>query len=91
MKLITADAINCVKCGKCVVVCPMKVIEMEKGGLPEPKSYAYKLCINCGYCVDVCVFDALKHQVRKRSANSNAAIKRYDAMMLKNRSANNEK
>lgn len=58
----------------------MGVIQLSEDGFPEPKSNAYRLCINCGYCVDVCVFDALSHRVRKRSANSDAALKRYEVL-----------
>ncbi|MCG8484106.1 MAG: 4Fe-4S binding protein [Clostridia bacterium] len=58
----------------------MRVIDISANGFPEPKSCAYRLCINCGYCVDVCVFGALNHRVRKRSSDSKAAMKRYEAM-----------
>lgn len=67
----------------CVEICPMGVIEMPDEGLPEPTRCAYQLCINCGYCVDVCALGALRHRVRKRSSDSAAAIKRYEALQKK--------
>jgi len=61
----------------------MGVIEISANGYPEPISGAYRLCINCGYCVDICIFDALNHRIRKRSSDSGAAIKRYEALKKK--------
>ena len=81
LNLISTDTAKCVKCGACADVCPMGVIGISADGFPESKHCAYRLCINCGYCVDVCVFGALYHRVRKRSADSAAAMKakRYEA------------
>lgn len=82
--LLTTDTEKCVKCGRCVTVCPMQVIEMKNHDFPHPTSSAYRLCINCGYCIDVCVFEALFHRVRtKRTSDSDAAMRRYDALMKK--------
>jgi hypothetical protein len=33
--------------------------------------------------VDICVFDAFSHRVRKRSSDSGAAMKRYEALREK--------
>jgi len=83
MQLIYADTTKCTKCGKCKVVCPMRVIEIPNNGFPKPTRSAFKLCINCGYCVDVCVFNALYHKVRKGSSSSRAALKRYTRIQEK--------
>ena len=83
MKLISPDKEKCTKCGACAEVCPMGVIDISKDGFPEPKSCAFRICINCGYCVDICLFDALSHRVRKRSADSGAAMKRYEVLQKK--------
>ncbi|MFV0518537.1 MAG: 4Fe-4S dicluster domain-containing protein [Aminipila sp.] len=91
MKLISPDVTKCVKCHVCVEVCPMGVIGVSTNGFPEPKSCAYRLCINCGYCVDVCVLGALNHRVRKRSSNSEAAIKRYEVLQKNKKGEINEK
>lgn len=69
----------------------MGVIEISADGFPAPKSCAYRLCINCGYCVDVCVYGALSHRVRKRSADSSAAIKRYEVLQKRKKGEQNEK
>ena len=91
MKLISTDTTKCVNCNKCVVVCPMGVITMPLNGFPEPTINAFQLCINCGYCVDVCVFDALTHKVRKRTADSGAALIRYDNIIKKRKGGTGEK
>lgn len=76
MKLLSPNRETCVKCGACVEICPMRVIERDGEGYPRPIHDAFKICINCGYCVDVCVPGALSHRVRKRSANPDAALRR---------------
>ncbi|WP_283675106.1 4Fe-4S dicluster domain-containing protein [Butyricicoccus sp. Marseille-Q5471] len=76
MELISSDKTKCVKCNACVDICPMRVITTDEAGYPKAVSNAFKTCINCGYCVDVCAFGALTHRVRKRSLNSNAALRR---------------
>lgn len=91
VKLISIDTAKCVKCGACAEVCPMKVIDIAADGIPEPKSSAYRLCINCGYCVDVCAFAALSHRVRKPSSDSDAALKRYEALQKRKKSEPKEK
>lgn len=70
----------------------MGIIEISSNGFPEPRSCAYRLCINCGYCVDVCAFDALNHQVRKRSTDSTAAaLKRYQTLRKKRKEESEKK
>ena len=76
ISLVTPDKAKCVKCSACAEICPMRVIRMGTDGYPESISNAFKTCINCGYCVDVCSFGALSHRVRKRSNNSDAALRR---------------
>jgi Formate hydrogenlyase subunit 6/NADH:ubiquinone oxidoreductase 23 kD subunit (chain I) len=69
----------------------MGVIGISADGFPEPQNHAYLLCINCGYCVDVCAFGALSHRVRKRSADSGAAMKRYEVLQRKKKGEPDEK
>jgi ferredoxin len=57
----------------------MRVIGISAEGFPETKKDAFRLCINCGYCVDICIKAALTHIVRRRTADSAAAIRRYEA------------
>lgn len=51
---------SCIKCGKCVQVCPSKIFTQEKAsasiGLIHKES-----CIVCGHCVDVCPTDSVLH------------------------------
>ena len=44
---------KCVSCGKCVEVCPMKVM-VKKDGAPVSK------CIACGICVKACPMEILE-------------------------------
>lgn len=76
MELISPDKEICVKCNACVDICPMRVIVIGEDGYPRAVSNAFKTCINCGYCVDVCSLGALSHRVRRRSMNSDAALRR---------------
>lgn len=75
VELISPDKEKCVKCNACVDICPMRVIEVDEEGYPRGITTAFLTCINCGYCVDVCAFGALRHKVRKRSANAAAALR----------------
>ena len=43
----------CIQCGKCVEICPMKVMVMKEG------STASK-CIACGICVKACPMEILE-------------------------------
>ncbi len=76
VELVSPDKETCVKCKACAEICPMRVILIGEDGYPRAISNAFKTCINCGYCVDVCTVGALHHRVRKRSMNSDAALKR---------------
>ena len=44
---------KCVSCGKCVEVCPMKVMVLK------PENPASK-CISCGACVKACPMGVLE-------------------------------
>jgi NAD-dependent dihydropyrimidine dehydrogenase PreA subunit len=44
---------NCVGCGACVAVCPMKVM-VQKAESPVSK------CIACGICVKACPMEILE-------------------------------
>ncbi|MEN3013831.1 MAG: electron transport complex subunit RsxC [Endomicrobiia bacterium] len=51
---------KCIKCGRCVDVCPMELEPLEfvkcyqKGSLSEANRYNIKTCIECGCCQYVC-------------------------------------
>ncbi|OOB78503.1 MAG: hypothetical protein BEN19_09065 [Epulopiscium sp. Nuni2H_MBin003] len=82
MSLIHIEEDKCAKCGRCIVFCPMGLLENKPDGFPQPTKEAYQRCVNCGYCVDICIFDALFHKIRKRNANSkDAALKRYETLL----------
>jgi len=54
---ITIDLKKCVGCGRCKMVCPMQVYELENG-----KSVAKRpdKCIKCLACVASCPVKAIK-------------------------------
>lgn len=48
---------SCIKCGKCLLVCPMGIEIYRKPGSPE--------CIRCGKCIRVCPVKAISHSSGK--------------------------
>ena len=44
---------KCVRCGKCVEACPMKVMVLPEDG-------AVSKCIACGICVKACPMELLE-------------------------------
>ena len=48
-----AKPMTCIQCGKCVEVCPMKVMVQKEGGTTTK-------CIACGICVKVCPMEVLE-------------------------------
>jgi nitroreductase/NAD-dependent dihydropyrimidine dehydrogenase PreA subunit len=63
MDLFEVNEKTCLQDGICAQVCPVKVIELEKGGYPRPVADADSLCIRCGHCVAVCPTESLRHRV----------------------------
>lgn len=55
---INTDA--CIRCGKCVKVCPSKIMTQEKAGTPIGLQHTDN-CIVCGHCVAVCPTEAVLH------------------------------
>jgi nitroreductase/Pyruvate/2-oxoacid:ferredoxin oxidoreductase delta subunit len=51
---------NCIKCGKCVKVCPSKIIKQSSSDAPAMVESS-KGCISCGHCVAVCPTDSVVH------------------------------
>lgn len=51
---------SCIKCGKCVRVCPSKIFTQEKAGASIGLIHT-ESCIVCGHCVDVCPTDSVLH------------------------------
>ncbi|QGY39844.1 4Fe-4S dicluster domain-containing protein [Pseudodesulfovibrio cashew] len=63
MPLITIDPDKCNHDGLCAQACPVYLIRMEKGALPEAIDRAKELCIRCGHCVAVCPTGALSNSL----------------------------
>lgn len=54
--MIKVNEDKCIKCGKCVFVCPFNVIEMKES---FPKLNEKKKCIECLHCAATCPEDAI--------------------------------
>lgn len=63
MNLFTVNEQTCSQDGICARVCPVGVIEFQKGGYPRPGADAEELCVRCGHCVAVCPTGSLSHRV----------------------------
>lgn len=57
---IRIDKNTCIKCGKCVRVCPNEIMTQSKKG-DEIGLQDVESCIVCGHCVDVCPTDSVLH------------------------------
>lgn len=53
---------NCVKCKRCVAVCPVMIVEMGEE-YPFIAEVNNRKCILCGHCVSVCPKAALDHEL----------------------------
>lgn len=52
---------SCIKCGKCVQVCPIFVFTQEKKSVPVVASPDN--CFGCGHCVDACPTVSVIHEL----------------------------
>ncbi|OGU16382.1 MAG: hypothetical protein A2076_03095 [Geobacteraceae bacterium GWC2_53_11] len=59
MRHIMVDQKACKHDGICTAVCPMSIIEMKDGSVPNLVAGLEDLCISCGHCVAVCPHGAL--------------------------------
>lgn len=66
MTLITIAPDKCKGDGLCVQACPVTLINMKKGQLPEAIPQALERCIRCGHCVAVCPEEALTNSLMPR-------------------------
>lgn len=57
---ICIDVDSCIKCGKCVMVCPSKILSQNSNEEPATVVTS-KGCIICGHCVAVCPTGSVLH------------------------------
>lgn len=51
------DVGKCEKCGDCIRVCPVRVLEADEEGFPYPNKP--EECLSCGTCQYICEMDAI--------------------------------
>lgn len=59
-KKIAVDAAACIRCGRCVKVCPSEIFERKKPGSAVTVHHP-ETCIVCGHCVAACPTGAVLH------------------------------
>jgi nitroreductase/NAD-dependent dihydropyrimidine dehydrogenase PreA subunit len=62
MNLFEINQQSCNQDGICAAICPVGIIEFQKGAYPKPIAEAEQLCIRCGHCVVVCPTASLSHR-----------------------------
>jgi nitroreductase/NAD-dependent dihydropyrimidine dehydrogenase PreA subunit len=53
---------TCNKDGICSAVCPVGLIDFEKGSFPTPAADAEDICVRCGHCVAACPTGSFFHR-----------------------------
>lgn len=57
---IRVNDATCIRCGRCVKVCPSQIFEQEKAGAPVTL-HKPETCILCGHCAAVCPTGSVEH------------------------------
>lgn len=70
-KLVKIDPDKCVKCQRCVKVCPFTALKAENG---VPQRDEEKFCIECMHCAATCPQNAISFE--EKSAAENTAVKK---------------
>lgn len=61
---LVVEETACIRCGRCVKVCPAQLFGMENnGGREVVKVVRLEDCIRCGHCAAVCPVGAVRHSL----------------------------
>ena len=61
---LAVDNTRCIKCGKCIKVCPSRIFEWNSNGnCRSVKVENAQSCIKCGHCAAVCRAMAIQHSL----------------------------
>lgn len=60
--VIDVEQSSCIRCGKCVKVCPAKIFVQESAKAKVEIAHPEE-CIACGHCVSVCPTDSVRHSL----------------------------
>ena len=80
---ISISTETCIKCGKCVKVCPINVFTQEPKSVPVVANPG--MCIKCGQCVSVCPTSSVSHELfpsEKVHSIDYSMLPTADSMML---------
>ena len=57
--MITVNHARCLRCGKCIGDCVVKVLNSDKEGFPQLPEELAAFCLNCQHCLAICPAGAL--------------------------------
>lgn len=86
---IALDPSRCTRCGRCVRICPCRVLTLDESRLPQIPPSRRARCISCGHCTAICPALALSlngmnpAELTPVSAEPLSALQR--TMLFKNR------
>ena len=63
--MVKADFQKCIKCGKCINDCVVKILQRDANGFPFVPEELEKFCLDCQHCLAVCPTGAINCNGKK--------------------------